>query len=146
MPKAATEWKIKKLTVWSEIPPHSSHLNIMATNNRYITSNFTPAEPDEFKKWCSEKKINIHETGYGKNVYLTTNKTNLANEPRLVRFTKDDNCTFRTVMLCEIKFKGNELMGSEMYTINDDGIKRAGSLIYFHNMQRFFNAIMEQTK
>ena len=118
----------------------------MATKNRYITSNFTPAEPEEFQKWCKEKKIEIHKTGYGDDVYLTTNKSYLACDDQLVRFTKHDNRAFRTVMLCEIRFKGNELMGSTFYKVDDEGIKEVGRLSYLHNMQRFFDAIMEQTK
>lgn len=118
----------------------------MATKNRYITSNFDPAEPLEFQKWCKEKKIEIHKTGYGDNVYLTTNKAYLAYDDQLVRFTKNDNIGLRTVMLCEIRFKGNELMGSTFYRVDDSGIKEVGKLSYLHNMQRFFNAIIEQTK
>jgi len=118
----------------------------MATKNRYITSNFTPAEPEEFQKWCKENKIEIHKTGYGDNVYLTTNKCSLRYDEQLVRFTKHDNVALRTVMLCEIRFKGNELMGSTFCKVDDGGIKEVGGLSYLHNMQRFFNAILEQTK
>lgn len=118
----------------------------MATKNRYITSNFTPAEPEEFKKWCKEKKIDIHSTGYGDDVYLTTNKSSLAYDEQLVRFTKHANIGLRTVMLCEIKFKGNFLMGCKFYKVDDSGITEMGNMSYLHNIERFLNAIMEQTK
>lgn len=118
----------------------------MATNDRYITSNFTPAEPEEFEKWCKEKKINIHKTGYGDNVYLTTNKANLAYDNNLVRFTKCDNRSFRRVMMCRIKFKGNYMMGCYFYNIDDAGITEVGDLAYSHNMHFFLDTIKEQMK
>lgn len=118
----------------------------MAKKNKYITSNFTPAEPEEFQKWCKENKIEIHKTGYGNNVYLTTNKCNLRYDTQLIRFTKHHNVEFRTVMLCEIRFIRNELMGSTFCKVDDSGIKEVGRLSYLHNMQIFFDAIMEQTK
>lgn len=116
----------------------------MATKDRYITSNFSPAEPEEFKKWCKEKKITIHETGYGDNVYLTTNKCLLAYDNNLVRFTKCNNQTFRRVMLCRIKFRGNYMMGCEFYKVDDDGIKEVGNLVYSHNMNFFLDAIKKE--
>jgi hypothetical protein len=37
-------------------------------------------------------------------------------------------------------------MGSTFCKVDDGGIKEVGGLSYLHNMQRFFNAILEQTK
>lgn len=116
----------------------------MATNDRYITTNFVPAEPEEFKKWCKENKIQIHETGYGDNVYLTTNKALLAFDNNMVRFTKCDNRTFRRVMICRIRFRGNFMMGCNFYKVDDDGIADVGELSYSHNMRFFLDAIKEQ--
>lgn len=121
----------------------------MATKDRYITSNFTPAEPEEFKKWCKENKITIHPTEYGDNVYLTTSKlcfTSDSVDNPLVRFTKNDNRTFRTVLVCQIQYRGNYIMGCEFYRVNDSGVKSFGGLSYTHNMSRFFNAIMEEAR
>lgn len=116
----------------------------MATRNRFITTNFSPAEPEEFKKWCQENKITIHETGYGDNVYLTTNKCLLPYDNNLVRFTKCNNRHFRRVMICEIEFKGNFMMGCTFYKVDDDGIKSVGNLSYRHNINYFLNAIKDQ--
>lgn len=121
----------------------------MATKDRYITTNFSPAEPEEFKKWCKENKIEIHPTEYGKDVYLTTSKlcftSDNVNNP-LVRFTKNDNRTFRTVIVCKVIYKGNYITGCEFYRVDDSGVKSFGGLSYTHNMSRFFNAIMEEAR
>lgn len=116
----------------------------MATRNRYVTTNFSPAEPEEFRKWCKENKINIHETGYGDGVYLTTNKCCLHLKNELVRFTKCDNPSFRRVMICEIRFRGNFMMGCNFYKVDDNGIVSVGELAYSHNIRFFLNAIKEQ--
>lgn len=121
----------------------------MPKKDRYITSNFTPAEPEEFKKWCKENKIEIHETGYGDNVYLTTKMDYFASDTKdnpIVRFTKNDNWVFRSIMICRLEYKMNELMGCRFYKVDDNGVKDMGKLIYYHNMSRFFNAIIEETK
>lgn len=118
----------------------------MATKNKFITTTFWPAEPEEFEKWCKERKITIHKTGYGDNVYLTTNKCHLSHDSELVRFTKCDNPTFRRVMICEIRFKGNFMMGCTFHKVDDEGIKEVGRLSYSHNIHFFLDAIKDQMK